>query len=134
MAVTEHIWNWSLSVLMFESPCPALGQSTARTRQGCSQDLSSHLSQNTLINTLCISIIGWCRHIHRKDGSVAECLGWLAPISAFSFANTGYLLSLFCNFPHQTTTAKTYEFSYSVLSSWTSSILGYILLGMVIQI
>lgn len=91
MAVTEHIWNWSPSVLMFESPCPVLRHCKNQTGLLSRLELTS---VSELYWSLCISIIGWCRYIHRKGGSVAEGLGWLAPFTATHFLCKHWLFTL----------------------------------------
>lgn len=82
MAATNYIWIWSPSALRFDSLCPTLGQSTATTRLGCSQDLSSYLTQDSSDHYICISKMGQCSYTHRKHDSVSEGRGCLAPISA----------------------------------------------------
>lgn len=127
VAVTEHIWNWSPPALRSDSPCPTLGQSTAKPAGLLAgPDLASP------------SGLPWGLHAYQRQGTVQVYHG-----KGNSVWGSGLLGShLCCTFLLRTQAAhshcfslfrikqRNYYFQLSISSIWTSNILGHLLLGM----
>lgn len=77
---------------MLESPCPLSRHCKKKTGLLSRPELTSVSEPHWSIH--CASTSGWCRYIHRKSSSVAEGLGWLAPISATRFLCKHWLFTL----------------------------------------